>query len=49
MARWTKKELENEVETLRTTIEEAQAVLSEALGYDEVNDDEADDGELEQE
>ena len=44
MARWTKKELEREVETLRMTIEEAQAVLSVALGYDEVYDgDEADD------
>ena len=48
---WTKSDLEDEVETLRAKLEDAHSIISEALGYGEVEsedededpDDEADD------
>jgi hypothetical protein len=43
VGRLTKAELEDENETLRSSLEEARGVLSEALGY--VEDDEESDSE----
>jgi hypothetical protein len=40
MSRWTKQELEEEVETLRTKLEDAYAVIGQALGFEEAADDE---------
>lgn len=42
---WTKSDLEDEVETLRAKLEDAHSVISEALGYGEVETDSDEDDE----
>ena len=39
MSNWTKAELEEELETLRSTLEEAHQILTDALGYEEEEDE----------
>ncbi|MFI4978333.1 MAG: hypothetical protein ACHQC8_06660 [Solirubrobacterales bacterium] len=53
MSRLTKKELEDELETMRTKLEEAHGLISEALGYEDesqsvTDDEDAEDAENEQ-
>lgn len=39
---WTKSDLEDEVETLRAKLEDAHSIISEALGYGDVDSDDED-------
>lgn len=45
MGQPTKGDLEAEVEELRTSLDQAHSILTRALGYDELYDDDSDAGE----
>lgn len=48
MGQPTRDELQAEVEELRTSLDQAHSILTHALGYDELNDDDSEADEAEE-
>lgn len=44
-SRWTRSDLEDEVENLRSKLEVAHSVISDALGYGDIDDEDEDEDE----